>query len=586
MSIKKRFCLKNILSALVLTFAVGFTVFFFSPSDIFLGNQKEFLIGAQYIMLPMAGVSLAVSTGIFLFLIICLLIHKNIFDIFECLLFGFLCACYFQMLFFNGRMVSITGDITGYSEQNFYNYANFMLFFLLTVIPSILYAYKKTNKDRQFKILNRRFFTYVTGMIILIQSIGTATLFIQKGDENSDDSEYVGFLSYEPAMSLSKENNIVVFLTDRLDGDWLDTTFEKYPDIKDKLDGFTYYHNNISGFTNTFPSVAQMITGVKFDNTFRGKFLETVWEKHNVIDILNENDFSVNLLIDELATYKRKSQIMDRCDNYEYADCGFSINITGDYGVIQIMSYLSAMKISPYLAKDIFITPIPMDFSNYFVKTDEVIPQRQKTAVSPNTDVAFYNYLKENGLRADNSEKTYTFVHLNGVHGINRLVSSLYPEYDNSQGYDVYTTAAGEFIILSEYFEQMKNIGVFDNSTIIIVGDHGRPPLEIEKGGSELESQITTSLLIKPANAPRDAMITDYETPMHNDYFSASILEYAGIDHSEYGYSYNDIINYSPDVKRISHEYDFGGENLVIEYEVTGDAHDFNNWKPIKTDNN
>jgi hypothetical protein len=58
---------------------------------------------------------------------------------------------------------------------------------------------------------------------------------------------------------------------------------------------------------------------------------------------------------------------------------------------------------------------------------------------------------------------------------------------------------------------------------------------------------------------------------------------YAGLDHSEYGYSYDDIINYSPDITRIANEYDFSAETVVAQYEVTGDAHDFNNWKLIKT---
>ena len=175
---KEKFCFRNIISAIIIAVATGFTLFFFSPSDIFLGNQKEFVLGAKYIMLPMAGVSLAVSAGIFLFLIICLLIHKGVFDVFECLIFGFVCACYFQMLFFNGRMVSITGDTTEYSDTNFQNYANFIIFFIVINLPMILYAYKKTNKKTQLNLVNRKFFIYITGVIILLQSIGTATLFI------------------------------------------------------------------------------------------------------------------------------------------------------------------------------------------------------------------------------------------------------------------------------------------------------------------------------------------------------------------------------------------------------------------------
>ena len=74
----------------------------------------------------------------------------------------------------------------------------------------------------------------------------------------------------------------------------------------------------------------------------------------------------------------------------------------------------------------------------------------------------------------------------------------------------------------------MKFLGIYDNSTIIILGDHGRAPVELEVDNKPgLTSAITTALLVKPKNAPAENLKIDRDNELSNDFFAASVLEYA-----------------------------------------------------------
>ena len=127
----------------------------------------------------------------------------------------------------------------------------------------------------------------------------------------------------------------------------------------------------------------------------------------------------------------------------------------------------------------------------------------------------------------------------------------------------------------------MKSLGVFDNSTIIILGDHGRAPAELKGNQTTLDSAITSALLIKPANEDAHPLKIDSESELSIDLFTSSILEYANIDNSDFGYSYNDVIENNISRERVLRSYDFAGYGRMVYqamYHITGNAREFENW--------
>ena len=88
------------------------------------------------------------------------------------------------------------------------------------------------------------------------------------------------------------------------------------------------------------------------------------------------------------------------------------------------------------------------------------------------TDVVKYaKRLKKKGVSVESGKKRFKFYHLTGVHSPYTFGKKLIE--DKEMKYTVYDEAEGNFTILRRYFQQMKDNGTYDSSTIIILADHG-----------------------------------------------------------------------------------------------------------------
>lgn len=583
-SLKEAFSKTNKLMILALSLALGFTVFFFSPMDIFLGNQREFVVEFKYAALPMLITSAAASAAVAAVLTLSLLINTKVFDVVSRLFAGLLLAMYTQTLFFNSRMASITGDTVDYSDNMASAITNAVIYCLIILLPLILHILASIFKKNKVLNLGKGMvIPYISGLIFLMQLVGTGSTILTT-DFSKYEKMYNKYLAMGPTMSLSKEDNVVVFLADRLDSLWVDETIERYPEMSSNLKGFTFYQNNISHNTNTFPSVPQMLTNSLYKGEEWPDYTGRAWDGDTLPKRLTENGFDVNLLIDNLTTYSTIAQLDGQCSNLGESDAELiDFNYFGPSGIILTMSRLSLSKLSPYLLKTEFTRGMGSSLSQDFVRYLDDMPDRMPMTVSVDSDLAYYKYLKQNGLTDDNDNKTFTFVHLNCSHGANNTTAALNPDFFRANTADIYDTTRGGFEIIFRYIDEMKLLGIYDNSTIIILGDHGRAPVEIEVDNKPgLTSAITTALLVKPKNAPAENLKIDRDSELSNDFFAASVLEYAGLDHSDFGLSYNDVIEGDLHPERWLQTFDWHGYGDVVYkalYKVTGDARDFNNWE-------
>lgn len=574
---------KKCFAAVMLSVSISFTVFFFSPMEVFLGNQKEFLINFEQAAIPLLIVSLVCSAAVLMILILLYKICEKAFDIVLRLVLGLLLSFYMQTLFFNGKVSSRNGIIS-YPEDLKTVVINFIVYYFILLVPIIVYA--AANKKADIKWLNKGnklIVPYAASLIFLMQLCGTSVTVLNT-DLNKNENTYSAYFSYQPAMSLSDEENIVVFLFDRLDSLWMDEVIERYPEVKDELEGFTFYQNNIAHNTNTFPSVSQMLTGTYYKGESWVDFLESAWKESTVPHELKNHGYDVNLFIDKTTEFNNYNQLENICDNIEYCQrSDYSFNYVGKNGIIPVMTRLSFSRTLPYIFKGITTKNIDTGFSNDFILYSSGIDEKiAPVAVGAESDIKFNNYIKKYGLKSDSGNKTFTFIHLNGAHGQNEDIYSLYSNSGEIQDFDRISTARGDFEIIFEYLRQMKKLGVYDNSTIIIVGDHGRVALGLDDGMDNLTYAITTGLLIKPLRSPSEPLKTDGKSELSNDFFMASILEYAGLEHSDRGYSYNDIINGNLHPNRYLQTFQYieAGEIIYKNlYKVTGDARDFDNWE-------
>ena len=620
-------------SMLSVSFAFAFMVFIYSPFDIYLNNPSGFVVSWKFLLPPLTvafflcfllllvvllllwhrkiitglilfavpGLLIIIARYIYLmfsesfgFMIAAIIIIMVIWvlliavfkeksaDIVMLLMWGVIAASYVQTLFLNGKMVEITGQQTLYSERAAGNYINLLIWVTLTLTPLFVYMILKVKK-RIFKYEKALVFSV---MIISGMQIAGLTAAAVSTDlpEGFDDNPM--YYSYEAAVTFNPDENIIVFVLDSLDVRVVRYTFDLYPHLTGYLDGFTLYENNTAEHFNTIPSMVSLITqhhiGYGMDDWV---YREEAWEKHNFIDTLRENGFSTNLYLDQATTFERYDFIKHRTDNLKETD---KLSINHRFFFPTILR-LSLGRLSPYLLKNTLLAEITPSFGRNFYtagadnEINSFIP-----FVGIESDIAFHRFLLQSEFSTGSEKSVFIMMHLNSVHAdgdINDPRSYGY-HYDEESGeirhggsrWDI--SRAG-FEMLNLYFGKMKEIGIYDNSTIIITGDHGR------RGDSLPE---TTALFIKPKN-PAGALVTDTTTGLSHKYFAASIIDIAGLPHYEFGISYFDIINglipapprflfvtglWAPEMARIQ-----GGHGV---WEVTGDANDFDNWTFISFD--
>lgn len=576
--------IKNFSISAVVCLFTGFTVCFFSPAEIYVSDPGEYLIGVSDALVPMLITAAAVSALLFGLTLALLAVSETVSQAVVRLLFGFTLAGYVQMIFLNGRLARLTGDAVRYDITDPFIAADFIIYYLVLTLPVILYIGKRSKPEGKLShIPGEKIMAAVSAALIAMQTVGIIPGIISASETMKDRytiSEY--YLSYEPILSLSKKNNVIVFLTDRLDANWMQRTVDEYPELNDYLEGFTFYRNSISRYPNTNPSVPQMLSGLDPEE-HDGNIKDIFWSENKVLKPLHDNGYNVNILIDSFM-YSSLEDVASYgyVDNLYTQDIDYSLNYIGENGVVPRQMQFSMIKMMPYILKQVFYSGVYANFANGFFISESEVPFNFRVGVE--SDLKFLNYVKEHGLNADSDKPVFDFVHLNCAHDLSDKLTELYPPAAEKRT-NVVSNIRSEFEVLNFWFEEMKRLGIYDSSTIIITGDHARQVSYDEAIAKKLESSLLTGLLIKPAGAELRPLVTDTETEMYNPYFSASVLEYAGLDHSALGISYNDSITRSLHTERVFCPLDFGDHysrpRLPGIYLVNGDAADINNWHYI-----
>ncbi|MCL2053269.1 MAG: hypothetical protein FWG90_02355 [Oscillospiraceae bacterium] len=520
------------------------SLFLLMPLDLYLHNVNDFGIAVGDFILPMLIISLCLFA--FLLLFLPLLFRGSALDVITLLLLGFVVASYFQTLFLNRRTVSLINLEDTYLDM--YAYFNFLIWLILLVMP--LAVWKGFTDSPKYKDIKWEKGVFIAAVIIIgMQLAGVAAGFF-KYDARTVNSPY--YLSYNSALELSSKDNIIVFLMDGFDSSIMNDALEANPILYEQLDGFTFYENNTSVYIDTIKSVVHMLTGTNYiKDEYREDFLNRAWESHGLVDILRENHYNAVMLPDKLNTFDFYGQMLGRADNLEMLSKSES-RIKYHEVAKQAVKFIF-YRVFPYYLKEVVMeTIITPDFSAKFFhhESDDIL----YFVVGKNSDMLLYSHLKKSGLRTQGDSNTFVFIHLNYI--------TYSPDYFGADVGD----GTGSFVILDEYFTQLKEAGIYDTSAIILVADH-----------RFLKKTIgTTGLLIKPRHT-RGEMARNKTAELSNENFIPSVLELAGIPHEEYGLSYFDIIE--GNIPQVRRRYGYGW--WADNHQIIGDANDLDNWTII-----
>ena len=121
-----------------------------------------------------------------------------------------------------------------------------------------------------------------------------------------------------------------------------------------------------------------------------------------------------------------------------------------------------------------------------------------------------YEALCKNGLVFSDADKNYIFIHLAGSH-------APYILDENCQKSNTATPLSqtkGAFLFIKKYLNELKRLGVYDNSIIVISGDHGKPYSDVEpiynwEKDNFTDHAPTVAMFYKPKNSNNSLNYSD-----------------------------------------------------------------------------
>ncbi len=472
----------------------------------------------------------------------------------------------------------------------------------------------------------RKFWQSVLSILILsLLVLGIRDM--RKADRELKEMDYIKSLSaqtetkeVEPILTLSKtEKNVVVFMVDRAISDYFPYIMAEKPELAEQFSGFVYYPNTVSFGQYTIYASAAIFGGYEYmpaEMNARDDMLAV--EKQNealkVLPVLfQEMDYDVTICDPPLAGYR---EISDLSIYEEYPEMNTYITMGAYVGEedrfvkrlqdSQERNFFcySLLKAAPVLAQ-----PILYDGGNYFESA-------KNNTQSPAFLESYAVLSNLPGLTDIREDSAGGFVMINNETAHEPCLLQM-PDYvpsdsvsngayedssrftvngrimrvDNSYQLEHYHINMATYLQIGKWLDYLKECGVYDNTRIIIVSDHGRTLGQFDDllVSEELDVQgYHPILLVKDFNAGEFSISQEFMT--NGD---VPLLALEGlVENPVNPFTGNSIDDTAKKEGRLyittAENYDQNPENTIdmtggVWYTITGEnIFDKNNWKKVE----
>jgi len=572
---------ERLVPSLLISLAIPFTLFFFGPFDACCKNIQEFgFVFADFAWLSLLA---AILLSAVLFAVLWNLSGKA-YDIVYAVTFAIAFLLYLQGNYLNLGLNAVEGDGVGVS--NYGAGATVLnLLIWLVVLAACVTAVILVKKRDILRLVSIVAMVVVIGIQVMLFAVMSLTTDVwvpmnqrmeqsvsdAEGDDNtSDEQEYLpSILTNANLTKLSDSANVIWIVVDRFDIKYYNSILKEDPDFFESLDGFTLYDNQITKYARTFPSIAYMLTGKENDySTGRVSYFEDAYTGGEFLKELKQNGYNVNIYTEKYYAYDDGTVFEGIADNLSSSKQYRVINrvyLWGDMLRLTLFRYL------PFFAKGWVGTINSSDFNGYI----------EYEANKPLFDSGMkdvYDWMTESAFTLQSENKNFTFLHINGCHMPNSYYEDFSPVLSDRDKWDEKLSMRVSFKLVNYYLDEMKRLGVYDDATIIITGDHAAAMSDTK----DLEGSRVTTLLVKKKGESGTPLAVNH-APVEQGQLRATIFASEGIvPQHDYGKSIFEVQE-GDDVKRYYHfqKTVMNGDDELVIYEVVGDAKDFSNWTVV-----
>ena len=379
-----------------------------------------------------------------------------------------------------------------------------------------------------------------------------------------------------PSIPLNKNGkNVVVLMLDRALGTEVPYIFNEKPELKEKFDGFTYYPNTISYGPCTIVGAPALFGGYEYTPVkMAERNTETMVDKHNeslrVMPVLfRNNGYSVTVCDPPYAGYKSYPDTTIYSDypgiscytttgalNYLDWDNNSETTANPIGRIIEMRNrnffMIALMKVSPVILQEtIYDGGVYNEAVSMSGNASAFSINQSNLTVSKSTGYSIY-FLNDfavlknlaNLTDLSSNENTFTMMTLHSTHSPCLLQApdyvpsanvdntsfneNMFPKYTingRTMGMNTvdqvthYHVNIATYIQLGEWFDYLRKEGVYDNTRIILVSDHGKDlnQFGIESNGQNLECFMPL-LMVKDFDSKgftvKEDFMTNADTPV------------------------------------------------------------------------
>lgn len=555
------------LVSLLLSLFAPLSLFFVGPFEIYGNNMDEFKFVLWDFWLLCGLITLASAAAIFGLL---MLLRGRAFTIAFGLLFGLSLMFFLQGNYLSLGADSLTGDGVGKTISVAQIVINMVIWLVVVagciVAMLLLHKYKET-----IRLICTVAVIALVGMTVIsftVISLTTDVYATGKTGYQGDTSLKNEVLTFKNLDTLATDKNTLVFIVDRFDHTYMEKALEDCPEIFDSLDGFVHFKDYITLYPRTYPGVPHIVTGV--ENDFAGSrldYMKQAYSQSPYWQALKEAGYDINVYTDSYYGYSNATHMREFVSN---TSGNVSYRIIKRAGLSMDMIRISLYRSVPFLLRHTLgnvSTPMYDKYVDYGLK-DTVYSTDMKGVYECITDDSFTFRYAENGL---------SYIHITGCHLPNAYGPDFGPVLPDQRS-DSNVAMKQSFKIITAYIEEMKRMGVYENATIIILGDHCNIGSDTNLPG---KPHITT-LLAKPAGVSEGELQESSAQISANDVL-ATVLTAAGSDKAG---DYGDCIFTIPEDEDRVRYYHFQlvdgslyeGDYTNAIYEIVGPGSVMDNW--------
>ncbi len=551
-----------ILSLLAVGFA-GFTLGIVAPFEIVAGSESSLTFSLSDVAVTMA---LFVAALVIVLALVLSCIQGKAFTILLALVFAAGLCCYVQAMFMNSGLPSANGSTVDFwGEHATIMVVSTIVWVLLMVGVPVVSNFHRSKSQAIIGL--------ACAALIVVQGVGVASLFVN-AKTNVDENSPV-YVTEDGLYEVSSKNNVIVFILDCFDTTVMNEILAEDSSVAEGLEDFTYYDNQAGTMIPTLYAVPNLLTGeVPQNGENIADYESNRYKEGTFLKDISDAGYSVGLYSDTLMINE-----MSNADAYEnvarYTENIHDLNSFSidKKGTLSALIKCALYRDAPWLFK-----------WRFWFYTDEVNQKVVKSdpegspsnTIYASDDVRYYDNLKNGKLSIAEDSSSYKgafkFIHLVGDHGPYNI-----DENGNYIGMNCSTEtkqAKGSLTMVKTYLQYLKELGKYDDATIIITSDHGHWTSSLEQP----TDTVSPILLVKKSGESNNSSLTVSHSSVSHSDFQGTVLSAIGASDEKYATTYFD--EFGDDRPRDFYMITSDGRYAIdiYRYEIEGLVTNMDSW--------